>query len=45
MITNNRVKKCKVTKIQIEIIGLIGIFTKYTWDKSAFLCERIPNST
>ena len=26
--TNNKVKKCKVTKIQIEIIELIGIVTK-----------------
>lgn len=29
MITNARVKKCKVTKKQIEIIGLIGIFIIY----------------
>ena len=28
MITNTRVKKCKVTKKRIEIIGLMGIFTK-----------------
>ena len=28
MITDARVKKCKVTKKQIEIIGLIGIFIK-----------------
>ena len=34
MITNNSVKKCKVTKKQLEIIGLMGIFTKNKMKKA-----------